>query len=356
MKKIVTIFAVFLAGFSSIVQAASQKNTWYVGGKIGWSKYYRANDHDYTYASNDGPTRTNSFGKDMFVGYQINSKLATELGFDVLGKIKYNGDKIYGKYRAYDLQLGAKLSYPLTDKLDLYTRLGGLIWYSRVKQFTVENFNRMYDYDAGIAAFIAAGVEYTANDNMGIRVDYQFINTVGDKNTVGTQPANSFLTVGLSYKFGQAPYVEKVHINKHPSDDDSVDIFNLKADVLFDFDKFTLKKEGKNTLDLLYDKLKCPDQKHEIIVIGFTDKIGSNSYNQKLSTKRAQSVLNYLVMKGIPSSNIVIDGKGKSNHITENSCNNIKDRKVLINCLAPDRRVEIKITSTKNIINNQIES
>ena len=40
------------------------------------------------------------------------------------------------------------------------------------------------------------------------------------------------------------------------------------------------------------------------MVLGFTDRIGSDAYNQKLSEKRAQSVVDYLISKGIPANKI----------------------------------------------------
>ncbi|MXP51012.1 porin OmpA [Pantoea sp. SoEX] len=355
MKKMVTAaIAVLFTGFSIVIQAAPQQNTWYVGSKMGWSRYYKTDVHDYTYAPNDGSTSVDSFAKNLFLGYQITPRLATELGLDTLGNIIYSGKKVSGNFKAYDLQLSTKLSYPIiSNKLDVYTRLGGLIWHARATQFTEQNNNRMHDNDGGISPFLAAGIEYAVNKDIGIRLDYQFVKKVGDKNIVGSEPSNGFLTIGLSYKFGQEPYDSTtIPVSKNLSINNGIKVFNLKSDVLFNFDKFALKKEGKETLDTLYNKLKCSNQKNDIIVIGFTDRIGSIKYNYKLSKKRAQSVVNYLVMKGIPSSSISINNLGKSNPITKNTCDNIEKRKDLIECLAPDRRVEIQINSVKNITNH----
>lgn len=48
------------------------------------------------------------------------------------------------------------------------------------------------------------------------------------------------------------------------------------------------------------------------MVLGFTDRIGSDAYNRGLSEKRAQSVVDYLISKGIPSDKISARGMGES--------------------------------------------
>lgn len=87
-----------------------------------------------------------------------------------------------------------------------------------------------------------------------------------------------------------------------------------------------------------------------VIVLGYTDLIGSDAYNQKLSQARAQSVVCYLVSKGIPSDKISARGMGKSNPVTGNTCNSVKGHAAVISCLAPDRRVEIEAKGIKDVV------
>ena len=86
------------------------------------------------------------------------------------------------------------------------------------------------------------------------------------------------------------------------------------------------------------------------VVLGYTDRIGSDAYNQQLSEKRAQSVVDYLVSKGIPASKISARGMGESNPVTGNTCDNVKARAALIDCLGPDRRVEIEVKGYKDVV------
>ncbi|MBU4228672.1 MAG: OmpA family protein, partial [Proteobacteria bacterium] len=85
----------------------------------------------------------------------------------------------------------------------------------------------------------------------------------------------------------------------------------------------------------------------DVLIVGYTDRIGSDTYNQKLSERRAQAIKKYLVGKGVKAERLVAKGKGKSSPIA--SCTG-KKNVALIKCLAPNRRVEIeKITATRPV-------
>jgi OOP family OmpA-OmpF porin len=117
----------------------------------------------------------------------------------------------------------------------------------------------------------------------------------------------------------------------------------FQADALFDFDKAVLKAEGKSKLDDLASKIG--DVNLEVVVAtGYTDKIGSDKYNDRLSLRRAQAVKAYLVSKGIEANRIYTEGKGKRNPVVTDCAQ--KNRKALIACLAPNRRVEVEVVGT----------
>jgi OOP family OmpA-OmpF porin len=116
-----------------------------------------------------------------------------------------------------------------------------------------------------------------------------------------------------------------------------------QADTLFDFDKAVLKPAGKAKLDDLASKIQGLNLE-VVVATGYTDRIGSDKYNDRLSLRRAQAVKAYLVSKGIEANRIYTEGKGKRNPVTT-GCNQ-KNRKALIACLAPDRRVEVEVVGT----------
>ena len=131
-----------------------------------------------------------------------------------------------------------------------------------------------------------------------------------------------------------------------PAPKPSADKIKLAADTLFDFDKATLKAEGRAKLDEL--AVKSKQLKLEVILaVGHTDRIGSDAYNQKLSERRAAAVKTYLVSKGVEANRVYTEGKGKKQPVTGTTCNTVKNRKALIDCLQPDRRVEVEVIGSK---------
>ena len=120
----------------------------------------------------------------------------------------------------------------------------------------------------------------------------------------------------------------------------------VAADALFDFNKAVLRPEGKAKLDELVSKAKAI-KLEVILAVGHTDRIGGDAYNQKLSEKRAAAVKEYLVAKGIEANRVYTEGKGEKQPVTGAKCKGNAKTKALIDCLQPDRRVDIEVIGTK---------
>lgn len=120
----------------------------------------------------------------------------------------------------------------------------------------------------------------------------------------------------------------------------------LQADTLFDFNKATLKPEGRAALTSVVDSLMTLRTVEVMAVIGYTDRIGSDKYNLALSNRRAEAVKAYLVQAGIDANNIITQGRGKANSVTGDTCKGQVGKK-LISCLQPDRRAVVEIIGTK---------
>jgi outer membrane protein OmpA-like peptidoglycan-associated protein len=98
---------------------------------------------------------------------------------------------------------------------------------------------------------------------------------------------------------------------------------------------------GKADLDRLVHTIKARERGvHDIHIIGFTDRLGSDGYNEDLSQKRAFAVMNYLVAHGIPSELIEAEGRGKMDAVKVCPPSDLRS---LIACLAPNRRVVVVI-------------
>ena len=109
------------------------------------------------------------------------------------------------------------------------------------------------------------------------------------------------------------------------------------ADAFFDFDKATLKPEGKAKLDDLVGKIQGINLE-VIIAVGHTDSVGSDTYNQKLSVRRAEAVKSYLVSKGIEKNRVYTEGKGEKQPVADNKTAEGR---------AKNRRVEIEVVGTR---------
>ena len=116
----------------------------------------------------------------------------------------------------------------------------------------------------------------------------------------------------------------------------------LAADTHFHFDRAQLTPAGQAELDKLVGEMGAAHI-GAITIVGYTDRIGSSAYNQKLSQRRADAVRQYLAGRSVAPDRMQAVGRGKSDPVTApDACKGL-NRKRLIQCLAPDRRVEIEV-------------
>lgn len=344
MKKTAIALAISGLAFVSVAQAAPQANTFYAGAKAGWASFhYDVNQFDN---QNDGPygIHRNSETYGVFGGYQITDNFAVEAGYDFYGKLRgHAGDTERARHTAHGLNLSLKASYPVAyvDGLDVYGRLGAALIRSDYAVHE-DGEKTLSEHKLKVSPVFAAGVEYAILPELAARLEYQWVAKVGKVNQfaddVSYSPSIGSVSLGLSYRFGQgeqapAPAVEVV--NKK---------FALSSDVLFAFGKANLKPEAAQSLDNLQQEISKVGTLSSVEVAGYTDRIGSDKYNLKLSQDRANTVANYLVSKSVSPDVIKAVGYGKANPVTGNTCDAVKGRKALIACLAPDRRVEVSVS------------
>jgi len=111
---------------------------------------------------------------------------------------------------------------------------------------------------------------------------------------------------------------------------------SVSSEASFDFDRAELKPEFKPTLDRVAEVLR-DDPNLRITIIGFTDSIGSEAYNLRLSQRRADATAAYLTSRGVSPSQIVTDGLGESEPRASNDTAAGR---------AQNRRVEIYLRQT----------
>ncbi|CAE6739416.1 OmpA family protein [Paraburkholderia domus] len=121
----------------------------------------------------------------------------------------------------------------------------------------------------------------------------------------------------------------------------------LQADATFRFDRGDLAgmlPGGKAKLDQLVHDLRQVDDVTSIRIEGYTDRLGSDSYNRQLSAKRAETVKRYLQSGGV-NTPMSARGRGKEEPVVQ--CSN-RGQQALIDCLAPNRRVELDFARSSN--------
>jgi OOP family OmpA-OmpF porin len=212
--------------------------------------------------------------------------------------------------------------------------------------------------------YVTAGLGFQLglSDRWSMQADYRTVQGhMKDDNDFGFKRSNNkYFAVGFNYAFSSPPVaavapapeptpvavVEAPPAPMPPPPPARFEKVTMSATELFEFDKATLRAPQPK-LDEIAAALQADMSITDIDVTGYTDRLGSDKYNQRLSQLRAVAVREYLVARGIDGSRLKAVGKGESNPVVE--CND-KKRADLIACLAPNRRVEVEqITIEKRV-------
>ena len=334
MKKTAIAFAV-AAFATAAAQAAPQANTFYVGARAGWASAH----YDLTKYENDGyKVHRNSATYGVFAGYQINDYLATELAYDYFGTVRRNINDFSFKMTNHGASFSVKAGYPILNSLDVYGRVCAALVRSDYRGEYMGDVQER-SHSLKVSPVFAAGVEYAPMPELGLRLEYSWLNKVGKlKDVDGSRehfaPRFGSVTLGVDYRFGQAAPVTPVKVSQ---------TFSEKGDVLFAFGKANLRKAAESELSNIYAQVSNVNVE-KLTVAGYTDRIGPAAYNQKLSQQRAEAVAKFFESKGIPASAITAVGYGSADPVVQ--CDNVHGN-ALIKCLAPNRRVDITVEGTK---------
>ncbi|MGO3126147.1 MAG: OmpA family protein [Advenella sp.] len=125
--------------------------------------------------------------------------------------------------------------------------------------------------------------------------------------------------------------------------------FDLSADGVFAFNKADLTNltaSGKSRLQEIAREIGQLGAIESIQITGYTDPLGSAAHNSMLSEQRAMTVRQYLETLGIPAGVMIARGAGETTMFAQ--CDQRMAKVTLITCLAPNRRVTLKVTSAAN--------
>jgi OOP family OmpA-OmpF porin len=375
LRKAIRTASLFALALSAGPFAMADDSGWYTGVNAGQSRAkiddakitggLLAGGFSSTAISND----YRHFGFKAFGGYQFDKYFALESGYFDLGEFGFLANTLpagtlNGTIKVKGLNFDGVGSLPFTDKFSAFARAG--LNYAEAKDnfsgsglVTVTNPNRSKrapNYKFG------AGLQYDFTRAFGVRVEaerYRVDDAVGNKGDI------DLFSAGLLYRFGReapapaappppvaavapAPEPPVTPPPPPPPPPPKPKRVAFSADSLFDFGKATIKPAGKQSLEQLARDLRGT-QFSVITVVGYSDRIGAQAYNQKLSTRRAEAVRDYLVESlGIPASKTDVKGMDGADPVTKpDECVGQKRTPKLIACLQPDRRVEVEVSGTQ---------
>ncbi len=382
MKLARTSALISFASLAAITSSTAMADDtgWYGGANIGRSSATIDDARITSGLAGTGLATTSIANRDrdtgykIYGGYQFNRYLGLEGGYFDLGRFGFTANTLppgtlNGNIRLRGFNLDAVGMLPLSEKFSALGRIGinnaqARDSFTGTGAVNVTNPNpskRETNYKLGV------GVQYALNDALAIRAEverYRVNDAIANKGHVDV------VSVGLVYSFGgktqhlapRMAVVEPVFVAAAPEPvvvppppapvPAPVPPMPMKvtfsADSLFDFDKAVVKPEGKQALDKFAADLKGT-QYSAVQVTGHTDRIGSHTYNLKLSGRRADAVSAYLVESGgVPSGKIAAKGVDGADPVTKpGDCKGSKATKALIACLQPDRRVEVEVSATK---------
>jgi len=331
-------------------------------------------------------------GYKAYLGFPIHPNWAVETGYFDLGRFGFNANTtpfggLTGSARIRGLNLDLVGTLPVSDRWSLIGRVGAA-------------YAQAQDHFSGTGAVLVTDPSPSrreTNYKFGFGTQYAFTPALSMRleaeryrvnDAVGSHGDVDLYTLGLVYRFGGPeapaktaaynPYVAPIEpmattptpapapspvstlppasqpfLRPQPTpiapqqapEPGAWAKVKIEADTLFGFDQDQLQADGKNALDSLILALQRVDI-DEIQVIGHTDRLGSQAYNDKLSKRRAEAVKSYLVQTGgLSASKISTSGLGAQQPQTlAKDCPGTQATRTLITCLRTDRRVEVEVS------------
>lgn len=334
MKKNIIAVSVAAAALAfSAAASAGEAGTPYIGGHLGFAHGAWSDSNESLYNMDD----SSGTGIGLFLGYNFTENFAVELGYNFFDRFK-TANKLSGAKSDLDVQgpeLAARVNFPVSDALEFYLR-GGLM-YANSEISGGPDGSQM-------SPLAGLGMQFNIDRNIGVRVGYdRYFNAWdGDGTAEGTDMDVDSVYLGFQYTFGaDEPAPAPAPVSKSVTT-----TYNLDANTLFGFDSSVLSAEGSEAVAQVVSESRDNRLENaQFVVAGYTDPLGADAYNQKLSERRAKVVADELVAKGIAVDSITYEGRGESTAVTGNKCDGLKGN-AKIECLAPERRVEINVSGT----------
>ena len=330
-----------LVGFAVMSSpfAQAEDSNWYGGASIGQSRAKIDDERIAARLLSSGLTssivddnRHTSYK--LFGGYQLNKNFALEAGYFDLGQFGFTATTVpagtlTGKIKLKGFNFDVVGSMPVADKFSVLGRLG-LNYAKAQDEFastgvvnsptTPSPSKSSMNYKAGM------GLQYDLSKSMGLRAEaerYRIDDAVGNKGDV------NMFSLGFIYRFGKkepAPVQKAAPVAAVAAAPVWVVVPVVKMqkycsilDIQFEIKQDDVQREDKEKLAVVGNFMnKYPET--TAVIEGHADNVGEHEYNMKLSERRAQSVVTYLIDNfKISSSRLTAVGYGNSRPIADNS-------------------------------------
>lgn len=361
LSSIISLITVAAAS-SAFTHADEFDSGWYLGGNIGQAKADIDNGRIADAILGDGfivdsiSEDDSDTGFKFFGGYQYNPHFAIEGGYFDLGKFDSSVDTIPlggldGSIEFQGINLDLVGSTSFTKKLSGFARVG-VTYAETVNTYSESGAVGLDDGtsdERNTNPKIGLGLQYALNDNLAMRVEaerYRLNNGISGKDDV------DLFSVGLVYRFGKkaqpapepivaAPVYQPAPVEPPPAP--KFKKYTLSATELFAFNSDEVRMPQPKLVEIS-DALKQSDSPKNIVIVGYSDRLGSEEYNRKLSERRAEAVKKYIASNGIDADRLKVEGRGEADPVV--TCTD-KNKAELIKCLGPNRRVEIDQITVK---------
>ncbi|MDN3702558.1 OmpA family protein [Vibrio artabrorum] len=325
MTWIKTAIACGVLGFLNVT-IASEIPDFSLGVQSG---YQISKDQAYSYTDPKGAIVGIYGGLYFFDAWEMN------IGYQYHGNLDASGTSVQVKTQLLRSTLG--YNWPLWENIDIYGKIGLSYWLldkSRQSYFIVNK--------DGFSPLGEVGFQYNLNSQVKIGLGYQYIDGIGDA-TIGEYDSHSLL-LNLSYRFGHQvddltlpqPIINN---NTYPSsNDDLISEEPIVFNFGFDSSMINIASGAFSDVYKIIKKVETNTQV-SVTITGYTDSVGSESYNQQLSEKRAHAVATELQKLGLRRSQLQISGKGEQGAVADNATDEGR---------AMNRRVVVTISSPIN--------
>ncbi|MBK7105784.1 MAG: OmpA family protein [Ignavibacteriae bacterium] len=324
------------------------KTDWYIGGGLSYPRYMTISDKSIASHGN--------FGAYLTLGYNLTEHFGFRLtpSYILLNSFYYGntGDEIDNYVNMGAINLEALYTILPCERITPFILLGyGMTYFKSSNPYPYTSGPIIGQAFWGYQAVLGLGAEFKFFNDISLQAEFDYI-TASNNKIDGNQSVNE--TKGLLFSNGDSymnlklgavwyfdrgersricePFsirevIREVPVEKIVVDTVYIDKVIEKAvtkresfvleNVKFKFDKDELTEESKAILNNVANTLnRFPEEKIEIL--GHTDNIGTDEYNMDLSERRAKSVKNYLVTRGVVEDRLYTGGCGERKPVSDN--------------------------------------